>query len=222
MEHGVEWTPGIGDPTVMGWLTVVAYFVAAWLCLRAFKSEKRGPDRPYRQAIPALVRVLKKHWPSPPAPARRAALWLVLAFVLGALGVNKQLDLQTLFTEIGRSMAVEGGWYESRRIVQAIFIAMVLGFGAFFVAVLWWLTRGQLRDFRLTLFGFALLVSFVVIRAMSFHHVDIIIGMDVGGVRVNWMLELGGLGIVIAGAAGRLRRAKAEAGASAASRRAKR
>jgi hypothetical protein len=215
MEHGVEWTPGIGDPTVMGWLTVVAYFVAAWLCLRAFKSEKRGPDRPYRQAIPALVRVLKKHWPSPPAPARRAALWLVLAFVLGALGVNKQLDLQTLFTEIGRSMAVEGGWYESRRIVQAIFIAMVLGFGAFFVAVLWWLTRGQLRDFRLTLFGFALLVSFVVIRAMSFHHVDIIIGMDVGGVRVNWMLELGGLGIVIASAAGRLRRAKAEAGASA-------
>jgi hypothetical protein len=222
MEHGVEWTPGIGDPTVMGWLTVVAYFVAAWLCLRAFKSEKRGPDRPYRQAIPALVRVLKKHWPSPPAPARRAALWLVLAFVLGALGVNKQLDLQTLFTEIGRSMAVEGGWYESRRIVQAIFIAMVLGFGAFFVAVLWWLTRGQLRDFRLTLFGFALLVSFVVIRAMSFHHVDIIIGMDVGGVRVNWMLELGGLGIVIAGAAGRLRRAKAEAGASAAAGRAKR
>lgn len=211
MERGIEWTPGIGDPTVMGWLTVVAYFVAAWLCLRAFKSEKRGPARPYRQAIPALFRVLKKHWPSPPAPARRAALWLVLAAVLGALGVNKQLDLQTLFTEIGRSMAFEGGWYESRRVVQAIFIAMVLGFGALGVALLWWLTRGQLRDFRLTLFGFAVLVSFVVVRASSFHHVDVIIGMDIAGVRINWMLELGGLALVIAGARGRLRAAKAAA-----------
>lgn len=211
MDHGMEWSPGIGDPTVMGWLTVVAYFVCAWLCLRAFKSEKRGPDRPYRQAIPALLRVLRKHWPSPPAPARRAALWLVLAFVLGALGINKQLDLQTLFTEIGRSMAFEGGWYESRRVVQAIFIAMVLGFGTLGVALLWWLTRGQLRDFRLTLFGFAVLVAFVVVRAASFHHMDLIIGADIAGVRVNWILELGGIGMVAAGAMRRLRSARAEA-----------
>lgn len=215
MDHGLQWSPGIGDPTVVGWLTVVVYFVAAWLCLRAFKAEKRGPDRPYRQAIPALLRVMRKHWPSPPAPARRAALWLVLALVLGALGVNKQLDLQTLFTEIGRSMALEGGWYESRRTVQAIFIALVLGFGALGIGLLWWLTRGQLRDFRLTLFGFAVLVAFVVVRAASFHHVDQLIGSDVAGVRVNWMFELGGLGIVIAGTIGRLRRAKAGAPPSA-------
>jgi len=29
------WMPGIGDPTLLGWLTVAAYFTAAGLCLRA-------------------------------------------------------------------------------------------------------------------------------------------------------------------------------------------
>ena len=55
----IRWSPGIGDPTVMGWLTVVAYLAAAWLCLRAFMVEKAGPPRPYRQAIKALLRVIR-------------------------------------------------------------------------------------------------------------------------------------------------------------------
>ena len=29
---GAGWHPGIGDPTVMGWLTVLAYFTAAIAC----------------------------------------------------------------------------------------------------------------------------------------------------------------------------------------------
>ncbi len=30
-----QWTPGIGDPTIVGWLTVLAYLIAALLCWRA-------------------------------------------------------------------------------------------------------------------------------------------------------------------------------------------
>lgn len=207
MEHSIQWTPTIGDPTVMGWVTVVAYFVTAWLCLQAFKTEKRGPPRPYRQAVPAVLRVLRKHWPRPPAPARRATLWLLLAVALFGLGINKQLDLQTLLTELGRAAAYAGGWYERRRVVQAIFIALVFGFGLLGVALLWWLTRGELRDFRLTLAGFAVLTAFVVIRAASFHNVDQIIGLDLLGLRINTIFELGGILIVGAGAIGRLRSA---------------
>jgi hypothetical protein len=194
MEHGVEWTPGIGDPTVMGWLTVVAYFVAAWLCLRAFKSEKRGPDRPYRQAIPALVRVLKKHWPSPPAPARRAALWLVLAFVLGALGVNKQLDLQTLFTQTLRDLARAQGWYERRRPYQVAFIAAVGLTSAAGTALLAFAMRRVLHRIWLGLLGLGLLAGFVLIRAASIHQVDVMLKRGV--VRLNWVLELGAIGVI--------------------------
>src|SRR5882672_1117833 len=37
-----DWSPGIGDPTVMGWLTVAAYFAASWLCVRAFRRAHGG------------------------------------------------------------------------------------------------------------------------------------------------------------------------------------
>jgi len=207
--YEIRWSPGIGDPTVMGWVTVVAYFVTAWLCLRAFKVEKRGPQRPLLPTIAALFRVMKKHWPRPPAPARRAMLWLVLFAIMVALGINKQLDLQTLLTEIGKSFAHSGGWYEERRGVQAIFLGLVAVVAGLGLALLWWLTRGQLRDFRLTLFGLAFIVCFVVMRAASFHNFDRMIGFELlGFIRMNWVLELGGIAIMATGVIRRLRAAR--------------
>ena len=41
---------------------------------------------------------------------------------------------------------------------------------------------------------FVLLVSFVLIRAASFHHVDLL--LRAGPVRLNWVLELGGIGLI--------------------------
>lgn len=202
----IQWSVGIGDPTVMGWLTVVAYFAAAWLCLRAFMVEKAGPPRPYRQAIGALWRVVRKHWPAPPAPARRAGLWLVLAFLLAALGVNKQLDLQSLLTEIGRVTAIESGWYENRRAVQVGFIGATLVTAAACLVALGWLVRGHVRDFRLALGGMVVLLGFVIVRATSFHDMDSLIRSDVGGLELNWVLELGGIVIVAVAAGQRLRR----------------
>ena len=184
----------------MGWLTVVGYFVACWLCLQAFQKEKRGPHRPYREAVPAVLRVLKKHWPNPPVRARRAALWLVMATVLLLLGINKQLDLQSLFTEIGRVAAHAQGWYEDRRGVQFAFIAVVALAGLVVVALFAWLARGALKDFRLPLTGMAFIVSFVVIRAASFHNVDELLGSAILGLKMNWVLELGGISIVAYGA----------------------
>jgi hypothetical protein len=202
----IQWTVGIGDPTLVGWLTVVAYFAAAWLCLRAFMVEKAGPPRPYRQAMAALWRVVKKHWPAPPAPARRAGLWLLLALLLAGLGINKQLDLQSLLTEIGRVTAMESGWYENRRAVQVGFIGATLVTAAAAVAALWWFVRGHLRDFRLAIGGMVVLLAFVVVRATSFHDMDAFIRTSVGGLEMNWVLELGGITLVAVAAARRLRR----------------
>lgn len=201
----IEWSPGIGDPTFMGWFTVVAYLVVAWLCVRALQVEKRGPPRPFFATVGALLRVMRKHWPRPPLPARRAALWLVLAAIFLALGINKQLDLQTLVTEIGRVLAHRGGWYEERRFVQAIFVGVVALVGVIGLLVFAWLTRGQLRDFRVVLGGLAFLLSFVVIRAASFHSVDELIRFAPLGIRMNWVFELGGIALVGFGVVRRLR-----------------
>jgi hypothetical protein len=172
-----NWHPGIGDPTAGGWLIAFAYFGAAWLAWKALAG-----------------------WESQRSPRSRR-FW---QFILGAmlvLGVNKQLDLQTAFTNIGRWLAWHQGWYADRRGVQVAFIALLLVGGvALLVALLWWL-RPLSRAQQLGLAGLCALGAFVMIRAASFHHVDMLLGLELGGLRVNWLLEGGSIAVIAAGAA---------------------
>jgi hypothetical protein len=172
-----RWMPGIGDPSVMGWVTVVVYFVTAWLCYRA--SRRASGSDPYASVEQKVA------W-----------VWLGLALLLGALGINKQLDLQSLVTQIGEDMAHAQGWYKHRRIVQAIFVAGI-GLGSLAVGVLglWWL-RDRLTQLWPAILGTALMLGFVVIRAASFHHMDWLLYRATGPIQLNWVLELGALAII--------------------------
>lgn len=208
MRAEFDWKPTIGDPTVVGWTTVALYLVAAWLCLRALHTEKRGPPRPLRETVPALWRVVRRHWPHPPVPALRSLIWLSMACALLFLGINKQFDLQSLFTEVARVSAHAGGWYEQRRALQLAFVLAIAGCAVAAMAALWRITRGPLRDLRLPIFGFFFILAFVVVRASSFHKMDAVIGISWAGVRMNWLLELGGILLIIWGAARRLRSAR--------------
>ena len=173
---GDVWRPGIGDPTVMGWVTVVAYFGAALLCFREAMAVKRNV-----------------------ATRDKRLFWSTLAFVLVFLGFNKQLDLQTLLTLTGRRIAIAQGWYENRRVVQLIFVALI---GAAGLLSIWFMNRlvRKYPELRLALVGFVAILAFVVIRAASFHHVDQLINFRLGGVRMNWLLELGAIALVTMGA----------------------
>ncbi|MBK9386226.1 MAG: hypothetical protein IPN34_15545 [Planctomycetes bacterium] len=173
-----RWSPGIGDPTPMGWITVLAYLAAAVLCARAGRAEQRSEE-----------------------PARRVVLfWALLTAGMVALGINKQLDLQSLLTQIGRDLAQRDGWYEQRGGVQKLFIlalgVLAVGSGA---AMLLWLRR-YLRELWLAILGGLAIASFVVVRASSFHKVDSLLGTYVGFVKMNWVLELGGIALVAWGA----------------------
>ena len=44
------------------------------------------------------------------------------------------------------------------------------------------------------------ILGFVVIRAASFHHVDAFLAARLGGIKWNWILELGGIAVVAAAA----------------------
>ena len=178
-----RWEPGIGDPTWTGWVTTVAYFVAAALCFAAY----RGYARPATQ----------------PAPdARRASLiWLILTAALVFLGINKQLDLQTLFTEVGRIVAFKQGWYQRRHAVQVWFVLILGVVGVLGVVGMVRLARGQFRQLRLALVGAVFLIAFVGIRATSFHLVDQVLSHQVAVVRMNAIFELGGIALVAVGAA---------------------
>ena len=97
-----NWTPGIGDPSIRGWVTVVLYLACAFVCWRtARKLSEQAPNR-----------------------TEELRIWWCVSVLFTVLGINKQLDLQTALTELGRIIAQHQGWYAHRQTVQLAFIVV--------------------------------------------------------------------------------------------------
>jgi len=182
----IRWRPQIGDPSFMGWLTVVAYGAAAVLCFLAALHHPVAIDT-------GQVR-------------RRHRMWFAIAVLMVFLCINKQLDLQSLFTDVGRVLATREGWYEQRRTVQRWFVLAVATAGILALVTIAWKLRSILRERKLLLLGLSSLLTFIIIRAASFHHVDVFLGSQILGIRVNWILELGGISLIALSALQSIRR----------------
>lgn len=166
------WTPGIGDPTTLGWLTVVNYCAACLFALVALRFDNR--NRTY---------------------------WAICAVVMGFLAINKELDLQALITASGREVAKAEGWYQNRQVLQIAFI-LVLASALTALTVILLKTRivrGQ--GASISSAGVALLSLFILVRAASFHKVDHLLGLGHAGVGLNHLFENAGIVIFWSGAA---------------------
>jgi hypothetical protein len=171
-----QWHPTIGDPTFMGWFTVAAYFTGALLAyVIAFKIH--GYDQ------------------------RAFLFWCASGVLLTLLGINKQLDLQSLLTEMGRQVAKAQDWYGQRRAFQFRFVEVFATIALAIFLVFTITMRTLFHRFALTFIGIFFLVSFIIIRAASFNHVDRFLGMSILDVKMNWILELGGIFIIVITAA---------------------
>jgi hypothetical protein len=107
-------------------------------------------------------------------------------------------------TELGRILAAEQGWYEYRHKVQRAFILGIgLGAAAAVLVLLRLLRRTPVAT-HLSMLGTVALLAFVVVRASSMHHVDLIIRSSLWGIRGNWVIEIGGILVVLMGACLRL------------------
>lgn len=173
--HEFSWYPHLGDPTIGGWMTVALYFAA---CLSCWITG--GSIRPNHRRSPT-----------------DAQIWRQISVLFFLLGINKQLDLQSGLTELGRMIAYSGGWYGQRRTVQAEFIFGLAAALVVAIVVLCFWARKWPKETRLGLIGLTFVLGFVVIRAASFHHFDVFIGSRILGLRWNWVLEMGGISIVI-------------------------
>ena len=134
-----NWSPKIGDPTIGGWVTVMLYLLAAgscWISARELALEDIASNE-------------------------RRAWWAISALFL-ALGINKQLDLQSALTEAGRVLAHYQGWFEQRQLVQLAFIVLVaiICLIAAITLLLW--TRSAPTPTRLALIGTTMVLGFVV------------------------------------------------------------
>ena len=159
----------INDPTGLAWFVVVSYFAGAAVAFVAGRSAAAGRD---------------------------ARFWYAAAILLVLLGLNKELDLQSLLTDSARSLTHATGWYEQRRLLQALFL-VALGLAALgMVAMLArWLRRSP-RPVKIAATGIVLLLAFILIRAASFHHLDQWVTVEIGVLRSGWWLELAGIAVI--------------------------
>jgi hypothetical protein len=107
-----------------------------------------------------------------------------------------------MFVAIGRSFANYQGWYDIRRDVQKIFII-----GFFFISIISFIGLGiflkkqVLKNFYIIL-GIIMIVSFVLIRASTFNHIDLIPEnlRVIYSIHMKYVLELFGIALVFYGA----------------------
>lgn len=169
------WSPHVGDPTAIGWITTLAYLAGAAAAARA---AWRGDG----------IR-------RPPVP-----FWVGVAVLMALLGINKQLDLQTAFTQIMRHFARAQGWYGQRRTLQAVFILMMSAAGCAVLLAVWRHARVLQRSKAIAIVGLFLVYTYATLRAASFYHVDVAAWHNKLGFHLGWTLEVGGICAVIYGA----------------------
>lgn len=175
-----RWSPQIGDPTAAGWITVAAYAACAMLAFGVLRRPLKRPERLF---------------------------WLVILLAMLALGINKQLDLQSFLTATGRCIARHQGWYAERRGFQAHFIETLLAVIVVLLGLGLWIMRRHLRRNGLALMGLAVVAGFVAVRAIGFHHFDALINSrTMLNLRFNFVLENAGLVLIAVNALALLRR----------------
>ena len=171
-----KWRASIEEADLADWVTVATYLLAAILCAQAAR----------RAAQLGAV--------------RERTFWLITALALVLLGINELLDLQTLLTMAARSHARAHDWYEHRRAVQCAFVTALAGAaGLAGIAVLWF-TRRTHSAVRLAQIGLTFIVAFILLRAASFHHVDLILGRGLADVTLGSLQEIAGIFVVAAAA----------------------
>jgi hypothetical protein len=169
-----DWFTKISDLTTVGWLTVALYLMVSVNC--AILARKVGLEEPQ---------------------SRERVAWRWMAALLLGLGINRQLNLDGLFTEAGRGLALHQGWYYHRALVQLVFIAEVaLAFMVVAITLLIW-ARYAPKSTRLALLGTTLVLTFLSIRTISYHYVDKFLGQKFLGFRWNVVLEVAGIGLVL-------------------------
>ena len=164
------WQFRLDNPDFRGWAVVAAYVLAAGWCGR--RAARKAPS----SAINGTY----------------SSIWWLLAAGLVFLGINKQLNLQTLLIDLGRRASLAFGWYDERRRVQYVFCAVF----TLAAVVVIWLMRRRFRLFFAqnpwALAGVVVLVFFVLFRAASINHVFQRMGFRQDDKQWTWLLEIGG------------------------------
>ncbi|MFN3166512.1 MAG: hypothetical protein ACE37H_05555 [Phycisphaeraceae bacterium] len=176
-----HWAFAVGDPTVLGWVTAIAYLFAAVACAWCWHRRHCLIDNDNA--------------------GRFGVFHLLLALTMLLLAGNKQLDLQGLAHATGRNLAIRQGWFDRRHDAMRLALIVVGVAGVLSVAGVLLLMRGLWKRLWLSVLGVVLLAGFAFVRTGE------LLGLSqqterqlLGGVHLSHALELAGIALVLVSA----------------------
>jgi hypothetical protein len=128
-------------------------------------------------------------------PRTEHTLWRIISFALIALSIHKLVEIK--LTSMGRMLAVDQGWYGQRQLLQVGVIVGLIVLSILVTIILLVALRRAAASSWLALLGIAMLVTFALVRDISFHQVDQIINDRLLGLKFKSLLEAGGIGMVV-------------------------
>lgn len=170
----LAWQLQPNDPSIVAWLVTGGYLVAAGLGFHLSRRSLRSGCK------------------------EEGRCWLFLTLVAAALGINKELDLQTLLIELVRETLRPMGWHDLHRAVQRGLAALAMVVMAVFA---WRWVRANGRFFRLrplVAVGMVLVGAYVLLRVGSINHLESGPLTDGEG-PIGPMIELCGAGLLVWG-----------------------
>jgi len=154
-QSSTGWILEVGDPTLGAWLITFGYFAASLLCLRTSFIQKE-----IEMVIGKPVSIVRLN---------SRSFWLACGFFSLLLGLNKQLDLQTLLIELLQNKSELDKAVTTNRIGSTSFIALItasIGYTYLIFRVAIEKTRIMIR---LGLVSLTLLFIYVIYRAATIH-----------------------------------------------------
>jgi hypothetical protein len=166
-----------GDPLLSGTLFMIAYGITALLILRA----------------------------AHPAPARERGFWRLCGFLFLFQLANTHLDLHALVWTGGRCLAHAQGWYDHRREIQVMFLALVaVMIVLLLLVVLKLFYRNILQNLLLTA-GVTLALGFTLVKGVNYHGFEQVLNRQMGPFYIADLIEFSGIMLALAAAVLRLR-----------------
>lgn len=166
-----------GHLTALGWTMLALYLITALLAFRA-----------------ATISTF-------PNSAAMGRVWICLGVILSALGLNKELDLQTLLIEFGRQIAHSEHLFAYRlKLYLVFFLGSMLVIVALLAVILLRFSadiRTFARQFPLAISGCGLICAYIVIRTALIDNVDLMLGVSLKQIAFLWLLEAGGLLLIM-------------------------
>ena len=146
----------------------------------------------------ALLSWWREHRKGRDDPGLWPTFWLLSAAFFLAIALARATDLGGLATQLGRSEAVEHGWYADRRRFQALG-AGVVGVGWLItVALALWRVPARRRRYLPAALSMFTLMCFIGVRMISLHQIDgLLYRRELAGAQFGAVVELVLLAIAV-------------------------